>query len=57
MYKGTIMIVCHSPSASHGDFVRFLEDIVEELTIKGDCMVLGDFNIDFMVETRSIQRN
>ncbi|KYN12107.1 hypothetical protein ALC57_15721, partial [Trachymyrmex cornetzi] len=31
----------------HGKFIRFLEDIVEELTIKGECIVIGDFNIDF----------
>jgi len=45
-YKGTIIVVYHSPSASHGDFIRFLEDLVEELAIKGDCIVMGDFNID-----------
>jgi len=45
LYKGTIMVVYRSSSASHGNLVRFLEDIVEETTIKGDCMVLGDFNI------------
>jgi len=45
------MIVYHSPSALHDDFVRFLEDIIEELTIKGDYMVLRDFNIDFMVDS------
>lgn len=39
LYKGVIMVLYHSPSASHGEFVRFLEDIVEELVIKGDCMV------------------
>jgi len=38
LYKGTTMVMYHSPNASYGDFVRFLEDIVEELTIKGDCM-------------------
>lgn len=51
MYKDTIMVVYHSPSASHADFVSFLEDIVEKLTIKRDCMILGDFNIDFMIDS------
>jgi len=51
MYKDTIMVVYHSLNVSHGDFIRFLEDIVEELTIKGDCMVLGDFNINFIVDS------
>lgn len=51
LYKGVIMVIYHSPSSSHGDFVRFLEDIVEELVIKGECMVIGDFNIDLMIDS------
>lgn len=51
LYKGVIMVLYHSPSASHGDFVRFLEDIVEELVIKGECMIIGDFNIDFRINS------
>lgn len=50
LYKGVIMVIYHSPSASHGDFVRFLEDIVEELVIKGECMII-DFNIDFGINS------
>ncbi|KAM0727862.1 hypothetical protein ACS0PU_005331 [Formica fusca] len=52
------MVICHSPSASHGDFVRFLEYIIEELIIRGECMVIGDFNIDIMLDsfyTRKLQ--
>jgi len=45
------MIIYHSPSASHGDFMRFLEDTVEELIIKGECMIIGDFNIDLMIDS------
>jgi len=26
--------------------MRFLEDTVEELTMKGECMVISDFNLD-----------
>lgn len=44
------------------EFVRFLVYIVEELIIKGEreraCMVMGDFNIDFMIDsfyTRKLQ--
>jgi len=51
LYKGEIMVIYHSPSASHGDFMRFLEDTVEELTIKGECMVIGDFNLDLMMDS------
>lgn len=39
------------PSASHGDFIRFLEEIVEELTIKEECMIVGDFNRDCMTDS------
>ena len=46
MYKGVIMVVYHSPSASHGDFIGYLEEVVEELTIKEQCMLVGDFNMD-----------
>lgn len=51
LYKGMIAVVYHSPSASNGDFVRFLEDTVEDLIIKYDCIVIGDFNIDIMVDS------
>jgi len=51
LYKGVIMVIYHSPSASHGDFMRFLEDTVEELIIKGECMVIGDFNLDLMMDS------
>lgn len=51
LYKGVLMVVYHSPSASHGEFIRFLEEIVEELTIKEECMIVGDFNIDCMTDS------
>ncbi|XP_024874869.1 uncharacterized protein LOC112456507, partial [Temnothorax curvispinosus] len=51
LYKGVIAVVYHSPSASDGDFIRFLEDVVESMTIKGDCIIIGDFNIDVSVES------
>jgi len=44
-------VIYHSPSASHGDFMRFFEDIVEELIIKRECIVIGDFNIDLMTDS------
>lgn len=50
-YKGALMIVYHSPSASDGDFLRFLEEIAEDLVIKGECMIIGDFNIDFKIDS------
>jgi len=30
-YKGILMIVYHSPSASDADFISFLVDIMEDL--------------------------
>lgn len=48
---GMIAVVYHSPSASDGDFIRFLEDIVELLAKKGQCIIIGDFNIDLMSES------
>lgn len=51
MFKGTIAVVYHSPSASDGDFIRFLEDIVDLLVVKGQCIMVGDFNIDLMKDS------
>lgn len=50
-YRGALMVVYHSPSASDGDFLRFLEEVVEDLVIKGECMIVGDFNIDFKIDS------
>lgn len=50
-YRGTLMVVYHSPSASDGDFLRFLEEVVENLVIKGECIIVGDFNIDFKIDS------
>jgi len=50
------MVLYHSPSASHGNFMRFLEDTVEELTIKGECMVIGDFNLGLMMDSFYVKK-
>lgn len=51
MYKGVVAVVYHSPSASDGDFIRFLEDVVDLLIGKGQCIMIGDFNIDLMANS------
>jgi len=51
MFKGILMVIYHSPSASHGEFIGLLEEIVEELMIREECIVLGDFNIDCMTDS------
>lgn len=51
IYKGVIAVVYHSPSASDDDFIRFLEDVVDLLIVKGQCIMIGDFNIDFMTNS------
>lgn len=57
-YKGTIAVIYHSPSASDGDFVKFLEDIIEELMAKNkkDCIVLGDFNLNVLSDTFYVRK-
>lgn len=50
-YKGVIIVIYHSPSASDGDFIRWLDEIVESVTVKGKCILVGDFNIDMMVNS------
>lgn len=51
LFKLVVMVIYHSPSASHGELIRFLEETVEELTIKEECIILGDFNIDCMTDS------
>jgi len=55
LYKNMIAIIYHLPSALHGELVRFLKDIVEELVIKGEYIIIGDFNINFMIHF--VQKN
>jgi len=43
------MVVYHSLSVSDADFISFLVDIVKHLIIKRESIVIGDFNIDFMI--------
>lgn len=50
IYRGIVLVVYHSPSASDGDFVRFIVDVVDLLVAKGQCIMLGDFNIDLMAD-------
>ncbi|XP_020296752.1 uncharacterized protein LOC109861488, partial [Pseudomyrmex gracilis] len=49
--KSTVMVVYHSPSASDTDFINFLIDVVEDLITKSECIVIGDFNIDFTINS------
>lgn len=56
LYNDKIMVIYHSSNASRSDFVKFLEGIVEELIIKGDYMVIEDFNMDFMVDLFYIKK-
>lgn len=50
-YRGALMVVYHSPSASDSEFLKLLEEVVEDLVIKGECMIVGDFNIDFKTDS------
>lgn len=50
-YKRVVAVVYHSPSSSDGNFIRFLEDIVEQVAMKGQCIMIGDFNIDLMTDS------
>jgi len=50
-HKGIVLVVHHSPSASDADFINFLMDIVEDLITRSECIIIGDFNIDFMIDS------
>ncbi|EZA58496.1 hypothetical protein X777_01117, partial [Ooceraea biroi] len=50
-YKGSIAVMYHSPSAPDSVFVDYLEDITERLVLKGDCIIVGDFNINILEDS------
>lgn len=50
IYTGSITGIYHSPKAAEAEFVQFIEELGEELTIKEECIIMGDFNIDILVE-------
>lgn len=51
IYKGVIIVIYHSPSASDGDFIRFLGEIVEAVIVKKECILVGDCNINMMLDS------
>lgn len=51
LFNEVLMVIYRSPRASCGEFIRFLEEIVEELTVKEECIILGDFNIDCLTDS------
>ncbi|XP_011693469.1 PREDICTED: uncharacterized protein LOC105453325 [Wasmannia auropunctata] len=57
MYKGVIMVLYNSPKTKASDFREFLEDIVEKLIERrGECMVIGDFNINFKNDSINMKK-
>lgn len=42
LYRGIIIVIYRSPYTSHGEFVRFMEDIIEVLIIRREWMVIED---------------
>ncbi|EZA47066.1 hypothetical protein X777_16833, partial [Ooceraea biroi] len=50
-YKGSIAVMYHSLSTPDSVFVDFLEDITERLALKGDCIIVGDFNINILEDS------
>ena len=51
LYKGILMVIYHSPSASDRDFLSYLEDTIEEMNIKTNCIIIGDFNLDYAIDS------
>lgn len=49
-YKGTLMLVYHSPSGSDAKFIEFLEEICNDDLLNGSVILMGDFNIDMKVK-------
>lgn len=49
-YKGTLMLVYHSPSSSDAEFMDFLEETCYNEVLNGSIIIMGDFNIDMKVK-------
>lgn len=49
-YKGTLMLVYHSPSSSDAEFMDFLEETCCNEVLNGSIIIMGDFNIDMKVK-------
>ena len=45
-YKGSVMVVYHSPNSEDKEFIDFIEHTAEDLAIKGNTIIMGDFNIN-----------
>ncbi|CAK9822953.1 hypothetical protein ANTRET_LOCUS1383 [Anthophora retusa] len=50
-YKGTIVVLYHSSSAPDGSFMKFIQDLIEDLVVKETCIAIRDFNIDLRLDT------
>jgi len=45
-YRGSLMLVYHSPSGSDASFIDFLEETCNNNLLNGSVIIMGDFNID-----------
>jgi len=51
LYNGVLMTIYYSSSASDAEFIGFLENAMEDLMLGKECIVMGVFNIDFMIDS------
>lgn len=45
-YKGTLILVYHSPSGSDAKFLDFMEEMCNRDITEGNVIIMGDFNIN-----------
>ena len=50
-YKGTVMLVYHSPNSSDTSFIVFLEETCNSHILNGNVIIMRDFNIDMKVNS------
>lgn len=49
-YRGSLMLVYHSPSGSDASFLDFLEEMCNNDLLNGNVIIMGDFNIDMKIK-------
>lgn len=49
-WKGIVMVVYHSPNGSDASFLDYLENMCNEMMLRQNVIIMGDFNIDLKMD-------
>ena len=48
--KGIVMVVYHSPNSSDSNFLDYLENTCNDVILRLNVIIMGDFNIDLKID-------